>query len=352
MDNRQADKLQRVLDYQLKLDTPADRADTERLIANDPEAQQLAAALHQGLKPLDTLADQTPPLGLADRTLTYIAQSQQARQLAQDSAALARRARHPIASSERTGRWVLGNLRDMIAVAACLMLLITVGRPGVQAAREVSNQQACASQLRQIGGAFDEYAADHNGLMPYVRHEPGATWWNVGNQGPENTSNTRHLFLLVKDGYLPAGVFRCPSRRTRLGSPLRRMTPERLALMRDFASRDDVTYSFRLMSANSDRRLYSHPRQVVMSDRNPVFAELGSRRNKEIDLTSHANLLGANSPNHRGIGQHILFPDGAVSFVRHPYVGPDGDDIFNIRYRDCYRGNEIPDDNGDIFIVP
>lgn len=351
MEPSKNDKLQRLLDYHLHLDNPDDRTETERTMAHDPEAQRLSKALQQQLKPLDRLAEQTAPAGLAEATLTYIAQHNQAQRLAQTSASIAH-GRRSHAAASGTGRWIMSNLRDVIAVAACVGLLVMIGQPGIQSMRNVANQAACASQLRQVGTGLAGYAADNNGFMPYVHHKPGATWWNVGEQGSENTSNTRNVYLLVKNGYVPAGAFRCPGRQGKSRRLRVRIDPTVLETMQDFASRNDVDYSFRLMFSKPGLRLNSSPREVVMSDQNPLFADFDSSRHKEVDLVSNILLQQANSPNHRGAGQNLLCPDVSVRFVRKRYTdNSTKDDFFTIRSADRYRGNEVPTDD-DIFIGP
>jgi len=42
------------------------------------------------------------------------------------------------------------------------------------------------------------YAADHDQTLPNVATAAGSPWWKVGDQGLENQSNTRHLWLLVQ----------------------------------------------------------------------------------------------------------------------------------------------------------
>lgn len=346
MEHSETDKLQRILDYQLNLDSPGEHSATERLLGEDVEAQRLAAALEKALGPLGALADETPPLGLALRTVRYVNDHEQARHLARASAALAAGSRRDSGEAGGAVRWFIGNVRDLIAVAACLALVVMVSQPGLRQARSISQRNVCASQMRQVGVGLAQYASDNAGFLPYVSNKPGAKWWNVGAKGSENTSNTRSYFLLVKKGYVPAGVFRCSSK------PVRRrllISAEMLETMHDFAGRDEVNYSFQLMFGRP-MRLESSGRRIIMSDQNPVFAEFDPT--KEIDLGANSILQRENSPNHGRRGQNVLYRDGSVSFIRSRRLRRDDDDIFTIRATVKYRGNEIPASDDDTFIAP
>lgn len=353
MNEQRLDKLQRLLDYQFKLDDPAERVETERLLAEDDDARQIDQALRKTLEPLTAWQDEAAPAGLAERTMEYIRQHEQAQVMARASAAIGSRRASAKAEKEvngSRGRWVLHSVRDLVAVAAGIMIIVLVSQPGFRHARQLSRQQQCAAQMAEVGAGTVRYANDNQGYLPYVKHQPGAVWWNVGNQNADNTSNTRNPFLLVKGGYLPARVFVCPGTEHK-GHRVVYIDPQRLKLMQDFASRDQVNYSFRLMFDKRNLQLDKATGIPMMTDQNPLFAGFNGTRG-ELDLGLEANLQQVNSPNHGGRGQSILYPDGRVRFVSERHVGPGDDDIFTIKSATRYRGNELPESEEDIFIAP
>jgi len=336
------DLLQRILDYHMRLDSDRQREDTRKLLEHDLQAQQLDAALRKSLAPLSEWAVQTPPAGLAVRTYSFI----------HDQESRTRPVLLENPSDERASRgrswWVISNLRDVIAVAASLAIIFLAALPSTRYARQIARQNACASQMRQAGVAMAHYAQDANGAMPYVPIPAGAVWWQVGQQGQQNHSNTRNLYLLVKGGYLPADAFVCP------GNPnagqIRIAIPrEMMATLQDFAERTQVNYSLRLMI--QPRNLSAENASIpLLSDQNPIFIHFDSDRLEEIDLQASKQLLRSNSPNHNGRGLNLLHPDGHVRFSTDRNLD-SSDDIFTIRNVTQYRGTEQPDQN-DVFIAP
>ncbi|MBN1765937.1 MAG: hypothetical protein JW860_11810 [Sedimentisphaerales bacterium] len=355
MDRSELDNLKRLMDYQLHLDDPRQRQQTEELLDKDKQAQKLNDSLKQILDPLGSWSDEPAPEGLADRTLELITQHEQARTMAAASEAIARRqdsGYHQRRDRHSRVRWVLGNLRDLVTVAACLMLAVTALRPGLQHARQRSNQIQCAKNMAMTSQALYEYAQDNNNMLPNAGYTPGSVWWKVGAEDKNDNSNTRNVFLLIKGDYLPPETFICPGSKKKPSFRIK-IDPELLAKLQDFASREQVNYSFRLFI---DKKYLDHTGQklsdgLIMADQNPLFADFDIDRQKELDLTVDPSLLRVNSPNHGGIGQNILYNDGHVDFTSARHMGPSLDDIYTIKDVNRYHGTELPADN-DIFIAP
>jgi len=276
MNSNPNELLQQILDYHLGLDTPEERERTRDLLAKEPEAQRLHEALRKSMEPLSRWVVQSPPSGLAERTLSFIHQHPSRRK------PVLLEPQKEEAETKRRSWWVLSNLRDAIAVAASLAIIFLATLPTTRYARQIAWQNACASQMRQAGVAMAHYAQDSNGAMPYVQIHAGSVWWKVGQQGEQNHSNTRNLYLLVKGGYLPAEAFLCP------GDPnvksIRIQVPrEMLKNLQDFADRTQVNYSLRLMI--QPRILNAENSSTpLLSDQNPIFTDLNPEHQEEIDL--------------------------------------------------------------------
>ncbi|MFC1783722.1 hypothetical protein ACFL02_09095 [Planctomycetota bacterium] len=354
MKKQDLDKVPQLLDYLLNLDAPDQHRQTEQLIAQNENIRQLYDILRQNLALLDNWRDETAPESLAEGTLKYVEEQEKARKWASAPADfVAHRIEQEVPkdaiSYGSRSRWVLHNLRDIIAVAASIMLVMGLLHPAFRNARLRSQQLACANQLGRIGFASNNYASDNNGYLPRLPRQPGDKWWSVGQQG-SNSSNT---YLLVRQGYLPAQVFLCPGVDNKSVQLRLQINPQQLKTMHDFPGRGYVNYSFRLIvSSQPLTRDNINNVLPIVSDQNPIFARFNSEKSTELDLTQNKTLLMSNSPNHANRGQNLLFPDGSVRFVtdRLYQSGPDRDDIFTIRAIFRYSGTEMPKSDRDIFI--
>jgi len=344
------DKLQRLLDYHFQLDSPLQRRQTEELLARDKTVQRLDESLRRAFSPLAGWQDEPVPEGLADQALKLIEQHKQAQDMAETTATIASQRQKNRAANHSKVRWVLGNLRDLIAVAACVMLVVMFSRPMFRNARTISQRSNCASQMRQIGTAQAQYAADHQGFLSYQKAPPGALWWQVAQEDSHSHSNTRNDFLLVKQGYLPLKVFICP------GSPRKpririTLTPEMLQKRYDFPCREYISYSSRLRLEKVRLYVDNPSRMLIMADSNPLFARFDCKKDDEVDLSANPSLLQVNSPNHGGKGQNVLYGDGRIQFHTSRYLGPSMDDMYTIKDMPCYSGRERPSGD-DIFTAP
>ena len=148
--NHKKNVLQKVLDYHFNLDSPAEKQATETLISQDPQVQKLHQRIEQTLAPLDLWRDEPVPTDLSQRTIQMIAQHRQAQSLARTSAAIAgmdQTVGQDSPKRDSRSRWVLANLREWVAVAACIMLMFWVMQPGLRLVRSQSQQVDFLAQI-------------------------------------------------------------------------------------------------------------------------------------------------------------------------------------------------------------
>ena len=347
MENRQ-EQFDLIFDY---LSGQNDRREeVEKLIASDDRARQVYNGLRSTFAQLDLLNEIHVPVGLADRTAGYVQTHQNKEYTIAMNEAKARIHKHEFQNESRFS-WVMGNLRDMIAVAACLMLVFLVGKPGLDHSRSIAQRKMCEKQMAELGGAFTNYASDNNDQLPQAGTN-GGKWWNIGEQRPEASSNTRHVYKLVKGGYTRPENFICPASdgNQQYYAQLQKMSDADARKLNDFLSKDHVNYSFKLIIPNSNAK-WGISREAIAADKNPIFAGFDSRLQHVVSVPADSALRKVNSRNHGSKGQVVLFSDGSIVFMKDRFYGPQQDDIFTIKKAIEYYGVETPEED-DTFIAP
>jgi len=168
-------------------------------------------------------------------------------------------------------------LVEIIVVVAVLGLLVAVALAARVHIIENARRMNCASNLRQIGLAFKQYAQDNDNRLP-------STWGNNEHGSWERRGAGHNSCDLVYPDYVDsAKIFSCPS---------------------DFSEWQDTNgYSYPIGGLPASSFSYD-PRHadtrnadvVIMADRTPAGA------------------AGKNSPNHGGAGQNMLYIDFHVEW--------------------------------------
>lgn len=218
-----------------------------------------------------------------------------------------------------------------------LLVLVSIFVPYVTSLRESRNRIACADNLRQINKALQAYIQENGRSYPRVVYdaERMPNSWTAFT-GPDcddpfldgatvkPNDVTAALWLLVRTKGLDTGAFVCPSTSDRrdlmTNEQGQRVDAEKRG---NFRSPGNLSYSYAqpyssaLGYRNDDSRRADF---AVMADRNP-----GRANGYDVTLpraSAHPlKLARANSRNHRGAGQNVLYASGAVEFVITPYAG-------------------------------
>ena len=341
-----SEQKQLIFDYCLGLTSTEKTPEAEALISSDKEAAIIHTKLKATLEPLNSLEPEVCPDSLAERTVMRLNNSANSSQDRLQELLAGEQNKKFTAKS-----WLLAGFGRRLATAAVLMiagsLMITTFRAVSGYARHHSLRQQCQMQQSSIFRGLHNYISDHDGQPPAIATSAGAPWWKVGDQGNENHSNTRRVYLLVKQGYVDKpDNFVCPA--CEYGEK-NQMTLAQLKKFKDFPSRRYVTYSFRI-SCRQTRNGTLLCRNVIMSDWNPIFEELPDDYSKQLNLHLNKNLLTLNSINHSRRGQNVLFGDGRVEFLKTRFIGTD--DIFTLQDTDIYQGCEAPSCETDFFLAP
>ena len=336
-----SDQKQLIFDYYFGLTSQEQNVEAEALISSNEQAAVIHTKLKATLEPLNSLEPESCPDSLVERTVRRL---NSAANPGQDQL------EQLLAGEQSRGNGAKGRLwatmAGRLAAAAAFVILGSVLLTTFRYFRYNSRLHQCQMQQGNIFQGLTKYISEHDGNRPAVATAAGSPWWKLGAPGDENHSNTRHIFLLVKGGYVKPGVFVCPGSKS--GSPPE-LTPSQIRDLKDFPDRRYVPYSFQIICHRTTGGKL-RCRKVLMADWNPLFEELPEDFSKPFQLRLTKRLLTLNSTNHRRRGQNVLFGDGCVEFRKTRFIGTD--DIFTLQDTDIYQGCEVPSCETDFFLAP
>ncbi len=309
-------------------------AEVEEAIASSPDLADKSRGLRELLHLLDADTVDTPA-GLADRVMARIESTD--RVIPMPEAAVA-------SGQEVRSRGFSFAWRDLLAVAACLVLFFSVAVPGFSKAQNSSRRSRCLTNLRTISNASTLYADAHGGYLPYANHIAGGSWLPTTDPAVPAAPNSRHVFTLARRRYVPnIRVFICPADKN--GRPMGPCDPRAIE---DFPLPINNSYSFLFMNTPEGVRLQAlQPGMVLMADRNPLLPRVPSRVHVVVQPDA------SNSPVHEhGAGQNAVHADGHGGWYTHPTIGIDRDDIYRAGQIDLYQGTETPVAATDTLLPP
>ena len=197
--------------------------------------------------------------------------------------------------------------------------------------REDAGRLRCAMNLRQIGQAFLLYAEADEGRLPRTVYDgrggPPVFYTGAdaaapfGPGGPAANDVTAAMFLLVRTVDIGTEAFTCPQ--ARVGTAWD-FGGSRKGEVSNFPGRQFIGYGisnpYPTASAVADGFRYDYTLTsdfALAADINPgppavVSVSPNSRR---------PEIAKANSPNHNGDGQNVLYADGHVEFQNTPFCG-------------------------------
>jgi len=324
------DRKQLLFDYSLGLTSESESAQAQALVSSNEEAAEIHRSLQAVLAPLASLDVEPCPDDLAERTISQLTN-------------LANSGRHGLeellaGEQSRPVTIKVGFWRNLVTAAAVILLVAGVLLSLSNRERHRYWKQRCQMQLSSIFQGLGNYLSDHDGKPPAVVAKPNQQW------------NTQRLYVLVKCGYVnDPTIFVCPARKQ---SQAAQFDMSRVSEYSDFPSREWISYSPRKRCTESLMK-GGLSRGPILSDRNPIFDDWSFNPfRKRLDEA----LLRANSRNHRGRGQNVLFHDGRVEFITIRRIGVAKDDIFALQ--EMCSGSEVdecellPVCETDVFLAP
>jgi hypothetical protein len=356
MDTLNKEQRDVLLDYYFECADQHESEIAKDLLATHQGAIEFYNRLHHSLSPLEHLdheAHASCPDYLVEQTLEklYAHHNNETNNIQLEKLLRAESEKKVI--TKQQGFW--RHLAESAAIAAGVFILASLFVPVTRQMRAQASKTACQANLSRVSRGIIQYGSEHNDFLPAVATKAGSPWWKIGSAGAENQSNTRPLWLLVKQGYIQPKDFVCPgqSRKNALNLNL---SQAQITQLSDFPNRQYIMYSFKLI-CDPNKAVRSRTRTPLMADINPLFEGCSEIKNADglaksefEPITLSKKLLAINSPSHRGRGQNIMFSDGTVEFTSQRVFGDD--DIFTVRDQQVYRGTESPSCETDVFLVP
>jgi len=120
-------------------------------------------------------------------------------------------------------------LIELLVVIAIIALLVSILMPSLGRARELAKQAACQANLNSAGKAIAVYQTSQDDLFPLLSNsgnpntdtmqsDNNTTLWDtntgvcyLSKVGNAEVFHMQNVWLLIKDGMVSTGTFKCPS---------------------------------------------------------------------------------------------------------------------------------------------
>jgi hypothetical protein len=318
-----------------------ERTMLEQRIQSDPGLQAQHEALTSMFQALNSAREPEPrlPTGLAERISARVAAAGSPLRVTRR----VRRTAAELAEVEGARAIRLHSVREIAAVAAMIVLAVGLGVPGLLHMRERGQRIACSAQLANIGRGMQSYALANSGSLPFVGWSGSNIWRPTDEPGLDVLPNRRHVYPLLRNGYVHARILVCPS-----ASDVP-MPEDQVPYHDDFLESRNLSYAYQNM-AGVRPSLRDDPDLPVLADDNPFF-DNGWPLFAVMRSLGLSDPAQANSRVHGGAGQNILTIRGNVRWMTTPNCGPDGDNIWTLEGVNEYTGREGPHSATDSHLL-
>lgn len=313
--------------------SPEDREILDVLVANGYDVESLASdQVERGrrlvgcLGVLNHLPVDKPGDLLIARTMEAIEHRRQQDRFSQQINVL-----------KRSGGCGIGvRWHELATLAAVLLICVSVVWPTLSNARSRSRRVVCQERLGMAGMGFSSYAMANDGQMPAEKFRVGDSWLRPELFDDEGNamSNTAHLIVLHRLGYVDAKALICPDAFEQL--------PLLKTKMHNMPNMMMISFSYQNQFTKKAQKWDRTVRLGVLADKNPLFGPGIFRRNVPFSSVSlnHCRLGG----------QNVLFNDSSVTWIGRPVLR-GSDNMWQSGDVKTYSGTETPHDEKDSFLV-
>ena len=224
-------------------------------------------------------------------------------------------------------------LIELLVLIGIVALLISILLPLIARTRQSGGRMKCPSNLRQIGQAIQMYANEHKGQFPRAAFDGAGgmpTEYTAAlaphpflASGPGPNDVTAALFLLVRTQDLTPEVFICPS--VKGAEPWDFGGGGRTAKgASNFPGRQFLTYSYANPYATPAAEKDGYKLAYTLTSDFAIAADMnagGAAVTAVTPTSPRKAIAAANSVNHGGDGQNVLYADGHVEFQDTPLCG-------------------------------
>ncbi|MFQ5806348.1 MAG: anti-sigma factor family protein [Phycisphaerae bacterium] len=331
----------KLLDLHLGRLCEHEQAALEQRIGSDPGLRAQNEALATMFEALGSVREPGPgvPAGLVEKISARVAGAGSPPRLVRPP----RTAAAELAEVEDARVIRLHNFREIAAVAAMIVLAVGLGVPSMLHMRERGQRFACATHLANIGRGMQAYAMANHDSLPFAGWSANSSWRPTVEPGVEVRPNRRHVYVLLRNGHVPARIFICPS-----ASDLP-MPEDQVPYHNNFLESRNLSYAYQNM-AGVRPSLRDNPDLPVLGDDNPFF-DNGWPLFAVMRSLGLSDPAKTNSRVHGGAGQNILTIRGNVKWMTTPNCGLGGDNIWTIQGVNEYTGREGPQSTTDSHLL-
>ncbi len=313
-----------ILPYILGALSDSKKASFEATIKTDTELARKVDAARRTLAPLDTWSAPLPPTTLVDNILIQATTTTPLEYVAASTSMSP-------TDSQSAGKPSRFRLGELIAIAACIALMVSLYFPGVQTIKRNNLKNVCEMHLSGFGEGMSAYTVVNDGNLPYVGPSQNQNWLRDPNR--------RHLLPAIRHRFvLPKHLIHADADGT----------IDEEATMKNieaFLRRTDLPF-WAVPNANGPvPKINIRINIPLAADANPLFQEGKFRRGANGTLTP-------NSHTHDGEGQNILFNDGSTRFIKTPILDKNDDNIWTANNIEEYQGTEAQQSATDAFLTP